>query len=197
MSCVAELVVGVALAAQARAVERDRAASSATRARVELPAVRREQPRPAERRRRRAASRSPAAARRRAAISSATAPVADQEERSAALALAEQRSPARSARCARSRRSARGARGSRPAKRRDVGDQSRQAHPVIARADRRHLLGDVDADRAPGDAAPAADAARACRTGRTRSRACGSSTGGSASARSRARCRRGCASSRP
>src|SRR6478609_8591753 len=31
----------------------------------------------------------------------------------------------------------------------------------IARADRRDLLGDVDADRAPRDAAPAADAARA------------------------------------
>src|SRR3954449_10096708 len=45
------------------------------------------------------------------------------------------------------------------------GDSARSAgtslrSSSIVRTDRRHLLGDVDGDRAPRDAAPAADAAR-------------------------------------
>ena len=65
--------------------------------------------------------------------------------------------------------------GSRPAKTglsRDEVVKRLHCPPPRRRPDRGELLGDVDADRAPRDAAAAADAAGACRTGRARCRTC-------------------------
>ncbi len=170
------------------------------RARVEVPAVRREEPRPAEhlagvdrldRRSRRVPARR---------VSSATLPVADDVERVRRLALAEEHARPASKRTLRGaageQRELVGARARRGTARRRGRASSARSIVSLRRADRRDLLGDVDADRAPGDAAAAADAARRCRTGRARCRACASSTAGSASGRTAGRCRRGCTSSR-
>ena len=62
----------------------------------------------------------------------------------------------------------------------------RRRAPSVARI-ARGLLGDVDAHRAPGDAAPAADAAGGPELVDARWRACGSSTAGTASAVAAAR----------
>ena len=152
------------------------------RAPVELPAVRGKQPRPADR----VAvpsSRSTTSTLRRDPGPRADRAAADEEEGLGPLALAEQvLVGVERGRCVRSPRSAAGAR-LEPVEHGRLGDQLvNRLHDVPSSlgADRRRLLGDVDADRAPRDAAAAANAAGAAELVEPAWRACGSSTAGSA-----------------
>ena len=160
---VAERVVGVALAAQAGAVEARSRATALERARVEAPAVGREQPRPAEHvaavqrlDRHRAALRARRSRARPCRGGSTKNASAGSPSRSSVLAGARTRAFARAA-----GDQLAGGRGASPRSTRSSSSSSSIVlhRTLLRRADRRRLLGDVDADRAPGDAAPAADAA--------------------------------------
>ena len=158
---VAELVVGLALAAQASAVERRPAATARPRGR-RTASGRARTATTTRRLRRREASRS------RSGSGPARAPrarraVADQEEAVGRLALAQQVRPA--ATCSLTPQPAINSRcaGASPANTgaSAISSSIPRIRPPIALPDRARLLGDVDPHRAPGDAAAAAHAARA------------------------------------
>ena len=134
-------------------------------------------------------------------VSSATLPWRTSIEGVGRVALAEERLALEEADvAARSRRSARARRrrARRRAARRARTCVKRVASPCsFGRADRGQLLGDVDPDRAPGDAAAAADAARAAELVVPGAELVGQPLPVARAGRSAGCCRRGCRSGRP
>ena len=158
---VPEGVVGLALAAQAGAVEGHRA-HVVDRAGVEVPDVRREEPRPADDLARGRASRSRRRRGRERASTARRGPCARGRRCRPDRPRGRAARPPRSRRSGRSRRSARADRGASPSK---TGLSATISSIVcmvdlpVGGPDRGELLGHVDPDRAPRDAAPAPDAA--------------------------------------